>query len=250
MRPVWSVSHLRHGGRKICSWWKVKEVESVALLKQQALHLLWSLGRKQQLRLEKAQRLSSARRSRWPRSAPDSQAASVYGSFNLWPCRLHAFWEWLFADGDMLLHPLCPRQPGGQTVADSRGRPQPLKWCSPGEIIGKQRGHVWWVHTLQIYLGAVVSEQQQSHSQTLYSEFSHFSLPLFSAEAWYTALIMTVLRKFSSTLAEDIIHSTLKSTRSVFPCTQYKYKLNACDKKGRQIITNKSVLLKISYFLR
>lgn len=242
MRPAQFVSHGGRGDRhRFAPGEKCEEVEPVAVLKQRALHLLWSPGGKQQLCWENAKRLSSARRSRWPRSAPDSQAASVYGSFNLWPCRLHAFWEWLFADGDMLLHPPCPRQLGGQTAADSRGRPQPLKWCSPGEIIGKQWGHVWWVHTLQIYLGAVVSEQQQSHSQTLYSELSFISLPLFSAEAWYAALIMTALRKFSPTLAEDIIHSTLESTWSVFPCTQNKYKLNTCDKEGRQVTAKKRV---------
>lgn len=154
--------------------------------------------------------------------------------WKLWPPtrRLHAFWEWLFANGDMLLHPPCPRQPGGQTVPDRRGRPRPLKWCSSGEIIGEQRGHVWWKHTLQIYLGAAMSEQQQCRSQTLYLELSFLSLPFFSAEAWYAeaeqilpALIMTALRKFSTALADDIIQSVVKHMWSVLLSTQYKHNM-------------------------
>lgn len=123
--------------------------------------------------------------------------------------------------------PLAPVS-RGQTVADRQGRPWRLKWCSPGGIIGVQQGHVWWKHTLQIYLGAVVSERQWCHSQTLYLKLSFSSL--FSAKVWYAEAeqilplwFLTALQKFSTTLINDMIQTTLKSIKAKLPTTQYKY---------------------------
>lgn len=218
---------------QICSWWSARRSSLRRSWNTELSTTCLHLAGKNSSSERRKKRLLSLWRRRWPRSAPDSQASSVYGSADLRPCRLHAFWEWLFADGDMLLHPPCPHQPGGQTAADRQGRPRPLKWCSPGEIIGEQRGHVWWKHTLQIYLRAGMSERQQCHSQTLYLELSFFSLPLLSAEAWNAgaeqippALIMTALRKSSTTLDGDIIQSTLNSIWSVLLHTQHKYNVS------------------------